>query len=95
MRRLLADLGERFDLIVLDTPPVLAVADASILGQLTDGAVLVIRAGRTDRDAAQRAYAQLKVARVRVLGAILNDPEGQLKLYNRQYYRYSSSYLDA
>ena len=95
IRRLLADLGEKYDLIVLDTPPVLAVADAAILGQLTDGAVLVIRAGKTDRDAAQRAYAQLKVARVRVLGAILNDPEGQLKRYNRHYYRYSSSYLDA
>ena len=99
MRRLVADLGERFDMVILDTPPVLAAADTAILGQLVDGAVIVIRAGRTDRDEAQRAYAQLALAKVRVLGAIFNDPDGKKQKYARSYsaYRYAepAEYMDA
>ena len=93
MRRLLADLGERFDIIILDTPPVLAAADTAILGQLVDGAVIVIRAGRTDREEAQRAYAQLTLAKVRVLGAIFNDPDNKRRKYSP--YSYTADYVDA
>jgi capsular exopolysaccharide synthesis family protein len=99
IRRLLADLVDRFDLVVFDTPPVLAAADTAILGQLVDGAVLVIRAGQTDRDEAQRAYAQLSLAKVRVLGAIFNDPDGKRQKTGQRYgpYRYAATaeYMDA
>ncbi len=74
MRSLLAMLKERFDLVILDTPPVLATADAGILGSLADGVLLVVRAGQTDRSAAQRATAQLASSGARVLGVVLNDP---------------------
>ncbi len=93
MRRLMADLGERFDIVILDTPPVLAAADTAILGQLVDGAVIVIRAGQTDRDEAQRAYAQLSLAKVRVLGAIFNDPDGKKRKASP--YSYTAEYMDA
>ena len=93
MRRLLADLGDRYDIVILDTPPVLAAADTAILGQLVDGAVIVIRAGRTDREEAQRAYAQLTLAKVRVLGAIFNDPDGKRRKYSP--YSYTADYVDA
>ena len=89
IRRLLTDLSGRFDMVILDTPPVLAAADTAILGQLVDGAVLVIRAGRTGRDEAQRAYAQLTLAKVRVLGAIFNDPDGKNVKYGQRYGPYS------
>ena len=59
MRVLLQELREQFDMIVLDTPPVLATADAGIVASLTDGVLLVVRAGATDRNAAQRACQQL------------------------------------
>ncbi len=99
VRRLLADLSERFDIVILDTPPVLAAADTAILGQLVDGAVIVIRAGQTDREEAQRAYAQLSLAKVRVLGAIFNDPDGKKQKYSGSYghYNYASTaeYMDA
>jgi Mrp family chromosome partitioning ATPase len=99
IRRLIADLGERFDLVMLDTPPVLAAADTAILGQLVDGAVIVIRAGQTDREEAQRAYAQLTLAKVNVLGAIFNDPDGKKQKYSRRYSYYSQTstaeYVDA
>jgi tyrosine-protein kinase Etk/Wzc len=93
IRRLLAELGERYDIVILDTPPVLAAADAAILGQLVDGAVIVIRAGQTDREDAQRAYAQLSLAKVRVLGAIFNDPDGKKRKYSP--HSYSAEYMDA
>ncbi len=93
IRRLLADLGSRYDLVLLDTPPVLAAADAAILGQLVDGAVIVIRAGQTDREEAQRAYAQLSLAKVRVLGAIFNDPERKNRKYSP--HSYTAEYMDA
>jgi capsular exopolysaccharide synthesis family protein len=99
IRRLIADLVDRFDLVIFDTPPVLAAADTAILGQLVDGAVLVIRAGQTDRDAAQRAYAQLSLAKVRVLGAIFNDPDGKKRKNGQRYgpYKYAATaeYMDA
>ena len=92
IRRLIADLSDRYDMVILDTPPVLAAADTAILGQLVDGAVIVIRAGQTDREDAQRAYAQLTLAKVRVLGAIFNDPDGKKQKYARSYTRYSQTY---
>jgi Mrp family chromosome partitioning ATPase len=99
IRRLIADLNDRYDLVILDTPPVLAAADSAILGQLVDGAVIVVRAGITDREEAQRAYAQLTLAKVNVLGAIFNDPDGKHKHYGRRYASYDIpedvEYMDA
>ena len=74
MRILLQELQEQYDIIVLDTPPVLATADAGIVASLTDGVLLVVRAGATDRNAAQRAYQQLANVGGRVVGTVLNDP---------------------
>ena len=68
MRLLLRELQEQFDIIVLDTPPVLATADACIVASLTDGVLLVVRAGTTDKNAAQRAYQQLSNVGARVVG---------------------------
>ena len=79
---------ERFDLVILDTPPVLATADAGILGSLADGVLLVVRAGQTDRSAAQRAYQQLAQGGARVVGAVLNDPKGEVSQYGDYYYPY-------
>jgi polysaccharide biosynthesis transport protein len=88
MRSLLKELNQRFDLVILDTPPVLATADAGILGSLADGVLLVVRAGQTDRSAAQRAYQQLANGGARVVGAVLNDPRGEVSQYGDYYYPY-------
>jgi tyrosine-protein kinase Etk/Wzc len=88
MRVLLGELQERFDIIVLDTPPVLATADASIVASLTDGVLLVVRAGTTDRHAAQRAYQQLANVGARVVGTVLNDPGGEVAKEGDYYYPY-------
>jgi len=88
MRALLQELVQRFDLVILDTPPVLATADAHILGALTDGVLLVVRAGETDRIAAQRAQLQLTQAGARLLGVVLNDPGGEVSREGYYYYPY-------
>ncbi|HEY8257360.1 MAG TPA: polysaccharide biosynthesis tyrosine autokinase [Gemmatimonadales bacterium] len=88
MRSLLKLLTERFDLVILDTPPVLATADAGILGSLADGVLLVVRAGQTDKAAAQRATAQLAGSGARVMGVVLNDPKGEVSQFGDYYYPY-------
>jgi tyrosine-protein kinase Etk/Wzc len=88
MKVLLQELREQYDIIVLDTPPVLATADAGIVASLTDGVLLVVRAGATDKNAAQRACAQLANVGARVIGTVLNDPGGQVAKEGDYYYPY-------
>ena len=88
MRALLHELAENFDLVILDTPPVLATADAGILASLADGVLLVVRAGQTDRLAAKRAHQQLVNVKARVVGTVLNDPGGEVSQYGDYYYPY-------
>lgn len=87
MRATLEKLSEGFDLVIFDSPPLLAASDAAILATISDGAIMVIRAGSTESAAAQQAMQQLHSVRVRVVGAVLNDPEGEVKKYGA-YYNY-------
>lgn len=88
MRAVLAELSGRYDLVVVDTPPVLAAADAEILGVQTDAVLLVVRAGQTDRQPAQYAVQQLRAIGARVVGTVLNDPEEKVADYGRYTYYY-------
>ena len=66
-------LRNEFDTVLIDTPPVLHVADARILSRLADAVVLVLRAGRTTREAAAMAVQVFEADGVPVLGTVLND----------------------
>lgn len=81
MRTLLRGAAEHFDLVILDTSPVLAVADAAILAALSDQVLLVVRAGSTSRTLAKEALVRLRSVGANVAGAVLNDPKGQLNGY--------------
>ncbi len=87
MKRSLASLGEAFDMIVIDSPPLLAASDAAILATIADGVVLVVRAGQTEAEAGQQAMNQLMAVGARVVGAVLNDPDAKVQSYGG-YYRY-------
>jgi capsular exopolysaccharide synthesis family protein len=89
VRLLLYELEPRFDLIVIDTAPVLAVADTVIVAALVDGVVLVVRAGATRREMARDAMDQLERVGARVVGAVLNDPKGGGDTYSRYRYEYT------
>ncbi len=88
---LLARLSREFDIILIDTPPMLHMADARIFARQADGAILVLRAGSTGREQAEDARNLFDHDRVRLVGTILNrfDPaaEGRSGYYS-SYYRY-------
>ncbi|MCR8929529.1 CpsD/CapB family tyrosine-protein kinase [Priestia megaterium] len=73
MTELLKEMKEEFDMVVFDTPPVLAVADAQILANQVDGSILVVSSGKTDKEAAVKAKELLLKANAKVLGAVLNN----------------------
>jgi succinoglycan biosynthesis transport protein ExoP len=88
LRDLLLQLQLEYDVILLDTPPVLVSADAATLSASADGVILVVRAGQTDREAAELARQRVSAAGGQVLGAVLNDPDGLVGRFDRSYYAY-------
>ena len=72
MRELLSQLSRQADVLLLDSPPATALADAAVLATQTDGVLLVLDAGNTRREAARRASEALGRVNARVVGAILN-----------------------
>jgi capsular exopolysaccharide synthesis family protein len=71
MRRLLDHLRARFDRVILDTPPVLPLADVAVLAPLVDGALMVVRAGVTPKPAIENALRAFDSSRL--LGVVLNE----------------------
>ena len=95
MSAVMAELSSRYDLLVLDTPPVLAAADAEILAVQTDATLVVVRAGQTERQSAQYAVQQLRAVGARVVGTVLNDPDEKVASYGRYTYYYDYYAKDA
>ncbi|MBI2131209.1 MAG: polysaccharide biosynthesis tyrosine autokinase, partial [Candidatus Tectomicrobia bacterium] len=91
MTQFLEEIRQEFDVIVIDTPPVLPVTDAAILGTRVDGCVLVYRVGTIARGALKRAKMQLDNVRAKVWGVVLNSmrPEATSDIDS---IRYQSSY---
>ncbi len=76
--QVIAILQEQADIVLFDAPPVVAVTDAAVLGAKVDGVLLVISAGKTRRDHAERAKEMLEKARVRIVGvALVNAPKSE------------------
>jgi capsular exopolysaccharide synthesis family protein len=73
MEELMARFRREFDMVLIDTPPMIPFADARVLARHADGVVLVVRAGRTTRDAVQAARQRLAEDGSQLLGTILND----------------------
>ena len=88
MRDMLDYAKDQYDIIMLDTPPVLAVTDAQILANFVDGSILVIRSGYTEIEAATKAKEALEPARAKLLGTVLN---GREKTASNYYYYYGTN----
>ena len=73
MEKLLKEIEDKYDYIILDTPPISFVTDAAVLGRLVDGAILVVRQNHATIDAAKSAKRNLETAGVKIIGAVLND----------------------
>jgi len=90
MDMLMASLKRRYDYVLLDAPPILAVSDALALGPMGDGLILIARAGETPLPALKQAKQKLDTHRLKCLGVILNgvDLIEQDGYYSKQYYHY-------
>lgn len=72
MKRLLAGLKDRYDFILVDSPPVMAVADALLLSRMVDSILFVVRSGITPRSIAREARNKLSRVKARIIGIVLN-----------------------
>ena len=87
MTLFLKEMKEHFDYIVLDTPPVQAVADAQILSTKVDGTLVVVRAGVTKKDDVHNSVASLKKVNANIIGTVLHAVDNSR---NKYYYYYGN-----
>jgi len=73
MQQLMTTFAKSFDLVIYDAPPATGLADVSLVGQKTDGLVLITRMGKTDRAVLKQTIETLKLARIPILGMVAND----------------------
>ncbi|MFZ5469000.1 MAG: GumC family protein [Myxococcota bacterium] len=85
---LLKKLSLTYDRVILDSPPIGAVADAVVLSTRVSGVVMVLKGGSTQREVAKRAVKQLQDVRAKLFGAILNDINLEDSKYEYYYYAY-------
>lgn len=96
MKTILTELKKKFDIIIMDSPPMIAVTDSVVLGQITDGLIMVIRAGKTTKDIAEKSKNNAEYARIKILGSVLNDVDvrhiyGTYNYYYHYYYYYTEA----
>ena len=90
MRELVELMRERFDVVIIDSPPMGAGIDAFVLGTITGNLMLVLRAGSTERDLAEAKLQIVDQLPIRLTGAVLNDVRASMNDY--KYYSYSYGY---
>ncbi len=98
MRKFVEEARAKYDRVIMDTPPVLFVADATIVSAICDGVLLVVKAAKNSRSVAVKAREQLEGVKARIIGGILNDVYvsklGYYYSYYYHYYPYSRYYRD-
>lgn len=94
MRDLLRRARSQFDFVILDTPPVLAVTDATVIGSHSDGVVLCLRAGKVLREDARTCRDRLLMNDVKILGTVLNRHK-ETTGAGRKYYYYEAYAAEA
>ncbi len=96
MQAILKAMTENADVVLVDTPPTLAVTDAAVLAPIVDGVLVVVRPGKTRQSALRHTLEQLQQVGARVLGIVLNDVTTHRSAYSYhyKYYRNYAAYQD-
>ncbi len=93
MKDLLRALGEQYDHILIDSPPLVSVTDPVILSTMVDGSILVVQSGKSTRDLVRRARRELAGVGSKIFGVVLNNVDIKREGYDDYYYyRYNQSY---
>ena len=92
MEFLLESLQNMFDVVIIDSPPILPASDALLISPNTDGVLLVVKAGFLNRDMVQKAVEQLQLAQANLLGVVLNDVDINNAGYSGYYQKYYKGY---
>ncbi len=92
MQYALEKLSEYYDYVILDLPPVTAVADALVASRLTSGMVVVVRQDYATRAALAETMRQMQHANARILGFVLNGVADSERPYQKRYYKYGYEY---
>lgn len=85
---LIETLKKKFDIILIDSPPLLAVSDSLILSSYTDGVLIVARAGRTTYELAEKGLRNLKDVKARIAGIVINGATARTSGDDAYYYGY-------
>lgn len=86
MKQVLHDVSKAYDIVLIDSPPTIAVADSSVLAQSVDGVILVLASGEVNREYAVRAKEQLDKVGAKIIGTVLNKVEMNTKEHYYYYY---------
>lgn len=89
MERLIDELSMRYDYVLVDSPPVLPVADAQILTTLVDGTILVAASGKSEKKGVQKAYNAIKAVKGRIIGSVVTKVKRDKKNYDSYCVYYS------
>jgi succinoglycan biosynthesis transport protein ExoP len=93
MKEMLKELAERYDHIIIDSPPLINVTDPVILSTMVDGVILVVHGGKSTRDIVRRARQELTTVGAKIFGVVLNNVDLRREGYDNYYYhRYYSGY---
>lgn len=90
MGKFIEELRQKYQYIIIDTPPVIAVTDAQIVSTYADGCILVVASSQADKDAAVKAKQLLEKVNANILGTVLN----KVTVNEKGYYGYYHSYYD-
>ena len=88
MKELMEEMRERFDIVLLDTPPLLALADAVIISSIADSMVFVVQAGKTTNKPFLQGVEELKRAKAKIIGVLFNEVKARGEGYHSPYYEY-------
>jgi polysaccharide biosynthesis transport protein len=81
MKELMEYFHQNFDLVIYDVPPMLGLVDVRLIAPHTDGLMLVVRVGKTDKSALEQVQDNLKIAPINLLGLVINGNKAQLPSY--------------
>lgn len=92
MSSLLQEALGKYDLILLDTPPIISVTDSAVLSSMVDGVILVVGAGQADKNMVKKAYGLLENVKARVLGVVMNKVQIEKGFEYYYYYAKDETY---